>query len=63
MRFIKYVVFFLGLSIVSCSDEDKGNIEKSPIEYSFFIAGHTYGAPGIDNEGVHPPFKNKVDCV
>lgn len=63
MRFIKYVVFFLGLSIVSCSDEHKGNIEKSPIEYSFFIAGHTYGAPGIDNEGVHPPFKNKFDFI
>jgi hypothetical protein len=63
MRFIKYRIFFLGLSIVSCSEEQKGNIDKSPVEYSFFIAGHTYGAPGIDNEGVHPPFKNKFDFI
>ena len=26
-------------------------------QYSFFVAGHTYGVPGVDNEGVHPPFK------
>ena len=27
------------------------------------IAGHTYGAPGVDNEGVHPPLKNKFDFI
>jgi hypothetical protein len=27
--------------------------------YSFFVAGHTYGKPGIDNIGFHPPFKEK----
>jgi hypothetical protein len=25
--------------------------------YSFFVAGHTYGVPNVDNPGVHPPFK------
>ncbi len=25
--------------------------------YSFFVAGHTYGVPEVDNPGVHPPFK------
>ena len=25
--------------------------------YSFFVAGHTYGAPGVNNIGFHPPFK------
>ncbi len=25
--------------------------------YSFFVAGHVYGTPGINNPGVHPPFK------
>jgi len=25
--------------------------------YSFFVAGHTYGVPGVNNPGVHPPFK------
>lgn len=25
--------------------------------YSFFVAGHTYGVPNVNNPGVHPPFK------
>lgn len=31
--------------------------------YSFFIAGHTYGNPGVNNEGFHPPFKNKFGYI
>lgn len=31
--------------------------------YSFYIAGHTYGEPGIDNIGLHPPFQNKFDFL
>jgi hypothetical protein len=27
--------------------------------YSFFVAGHTYGNAGVNNNGFHPPFKNK----
>ena len=27
--------------------------------YSFFVAGHTYGKPGVNNVGFHPPFKQK----
>lgn len=27
------------------------------IRYSFFVAGHVYGKPGVDNEGLHPPFE------
>ncbi len=26
-------------------------------KYSFFVAGHTYGEPGVNNAGFHPPFK------
>jgi len=29
------------------------------ILYSFFVAGHTYGRPGVNNIGFHPPFKQK----
>lgn len=36
------------LVLASCKQNDKG--------YSFFVAGHTYGSPGADNPGVHPPF-------
>ncbi len=29
--------------------------------YSFIAAGHTYGAPGVDNIGFHPPFSAQFD--
>ena len=32
-------------------------------EYSFFVAGHTYGAPGVDNVGFHPPFKEMFPYI
>jgi hypothetical protein len=38
-----------------------GNAQTVP--YSFFIAGHTYGKPGVDNAGVHPPFKAKFTYI
>lgn len=31
--------------------------------YSFFVAGHTYGEPLVNNEGVHPPFKQKFSYL
>jgi len=31
--------------------------------YSFFIAGHSYGKPGVNNEGLHPPFKQKFGYI
>lgn len=31
--------------------------------YSFFVAGHSYGQPGVNNEGLHPPFKGKFDYI
>ncbi|MDD2634997.1 MAG: T9SS type A sorting domain-containing protein [Bacteroidales bacterium] len=31
--------------------------------YSFFAAGHLYGAPGVENIGFHPPFKAKFDYI
>jgi len=31
--------------------------------YSFIVAGHTYGKPGVDNTGLHPPFKNAFDYI
>jgi len=33
------------------------------IAYSFFIAGHTYGKAGVNNEGLHPPFKEKFNYI
>ncbi|MEA3503843.1 MAG: T9SS type A sorting domain-containing protein [Bacteroidota bacterium] len=31
--------------------------------YSFFIAGHSYGQPGVNNVGLHPPFKKKFEYI
>ncbi|MDD3859538.1 MAG: T9SS type A sorting domain-containing protein, partial [Bacteroidales bacterium] len=31
--------------------------------YSFFIAGHVYGTPGVENVGFHPPFKAKFEYI
>jgi len=35
---------------------------QSPL-YSFFVAGHTYGTPGVNNPGLHPPFKQKFSYI
>ena len=37
--------------------------QKGSILYSFFVAGHTYGKPGVDNVGFHPPFKQKFEYI
>ena len=37
--------------------------QNDSVLYSFFVAGHTYGSPGVDNEGVHPPFKAKFEYI
>lgn len=49
--------------LFSCDKNEDGTTEESPISYSFFIAGHTYGTPGVDNDGLHPAFKNKFDLI
>ena len=42
----------------ACSSKDQG--------YSFFVAGHVYGSPGSDYNGIYEPFKSNSklnDCV
>ena len=60
---MKYIGLILTLALFSCSKDGSVVSEEVPINYSFFIAGHTYGTPGVDNEGVHPPFRNKFDFI
>jgi hypothetical protein len=36
--------------------------QNHSVSYSFFVAGHTYGQPGIKN-GLHPPFKEKFEYL
>jgi hypothetical protein len=58
---------FLLLSILSISCDTDLTINPQDDHnsqlYSFFVAGHVYGAPGVDNPGVHPPFKEKFDLI
>lgn len=54
---IIYVILCL---FTACS---KGSKDNPKTDYSFFIAGHTYGKPGVDNIGVHPPFKVKFGWI
>ena len=37
--------------------------EPEVLQYSFFVAGHTYGKPGVNNVGFHPPFEAKFDLI
>jgi len=60
---MKYFVLFSVLILASCGKDDLETLEVSPISHSFFIAGHTYGSPGVDNEGLHPAFKNKFNLI
>lgn len=37
--------------------------QENDTSYSFFIAGHTYGTPGIDNTGLHPQFVDRFSYL
>ncbi len=59
MRISVYLLTFILLALcTSCEKEEDAG-------YSFFVAGHVYGAHGEAeiNEGVHPPFKEKLDLI
>jgi hypothetical protein len=52
------LIIFVGFAL-SCKKE-----EPEPVySYSFFVAGHTYGMPGVDNVGLHPPFQEKFEFI
>jgi len=53
------------MTFSNCSEETKvlpeRNINKTP--YSFYVAGHVYGAIGVNYRGIHPPFKSRIDSI
>jgi hypothetical protein len=63
----RIVLFLLTLTILfslSGCEKNNGDEKIVPyIQYSFFVAGHTYGKPGVDNIGFHPPFRQKFDLI
>jgi hypothetical protein len=53
-------IFFLQ----SCRKDEKPVRPLPPVvEYSFFVAGHTYGKPGANNTGLHPPMVAKFGLI
>lgn len=57
MKSLKFILFFIILiSVFQVSGQ------KS-IKYSFFIAGHSSGKPGVNKNGLHPAFKNKFPYI
>ena len=46
------------------SEDEAESVSTEQTEsYSFFVAGHVYGDVASDNEGVHPPFKQKFNLI
>ncbi len=48
---------FAGMLLVLVSGLSRVQGQSTDTLYSFFVAGHVYGEPGVNNKGVHPPFK------
>jgi hypothetical protein len=53
----------LRIYLLACILLKTSFIFSQTTEYSFFIAGHVYGSPGINNLGFHPPFKAKFNYI
>jgi len=53
LKRIIIIVFILAQQLAHCQT----------LPYSFFIAGHTYGQPGVNNAGLHPVFVEKFDYL
>jgi len=58
------LILALSFPFFGCEKVEKP-IKPEPVvlEYSFFVAGHTYGASGVDNAGLHPPMEAKFDFM
>jgi hypothetical protein len=51
------VVATICVFVCSCQSSGPALAPHNEGSYSFFVAGHTYGVNGVNNAGVHPPFK------
>lgn len=61
-HFTFFVIFCVSTFIMSCGN-DEPPVTSANLEYSFFVAGHTYGKPGVNNVGLHPPFENLYSTI
>lgn len=56
-------IFFFVLMVLFISCDKEAKPEPEIPEYSFFVAGHSYGHPGTNNVGLHPPFVSKFEMI
>lgn len=61
-HFTLFILFCVAIFTMSCG-EDEPIITEPQVDYSFFVAGHTYGKHGINNIGLHPPFEAFYDTI
>ena len=61
-HFIFFALLSLTFSFTSCLN-DEPIPEEAQLDYSFFVAGHSYGKHGVDNPGLHPPFEAFYDTI
>lgn len=62
-QFVFFIFLLLLVSLAGCAEDTPSPVEPiiPEAEYSFFVAGHTYGRPGVDNIGLHPPFVSAIE--
>ena len=53
----------IAIALIFVNSISSNRKTTNDIEYSFIVAGHTYGKPGVNNEGLHPPFKEKFEFI
>lgn len=59
MKGLVYILVLCSL-LFSCR-KDVVKVETNVLEYSFFVAGHSYGNPNQYSGGLHPPFVAKFN--
>ena len=48
---------------IASTIDDLPNIRSVDEGYSFYIAGHTYGKPGVKSNGLYDPFTEKFHLI
>ena len=61
LNFIKLTFVITGIFILKACNDPEPIPEIN--NYTFFIAGHTYGKPGQDNPGLYPVFEKKFELI
>ncbi len=49
--------------VCACDREEVKPEQETQREYSFFVAGHVYGTPGLEQTGIYPLFVNNFELI